>query len=154
MGSCFSESCELTNEDGQISPLLKSEEPEFQNSKNIEGAPNDKKWYHACISDEEAERRLRVGSGGNNGSYVVYDNPRKRGQYILLVINNNKFYRWKISLRTSDNRYILGDDGPGVVGYASVRELIKSHRGVRGKPLKTNEGKTMTLSKSYVYVDN
>lgn len=135
-------------------PLLGSREPKFEQvPQYIEGAPTDKKWYHAKITDDEAERRLKRGAGGHNGSYLVYDNPHKRGQYVLLVTHSRKLHRWRISYRESDNQYVLGDDdGPHVVGYSSVDELVKAHRGLTGKPLKADNGATFKLSKEYVYV--
>ena len=122
-----------------------------QTVRHIRGAPVDKKWYHGNISDQEAERRLRDGAEGKDNSYLVYDNTRRLGQYVLLVIRKEKFYRWNIMRRPSDGKYILGEDIPGAEGFPSVRKLIKCHRGSTGTPIKTNSGLTLTLSKSYVY---
>ena len=129
-----------------------STEPEFEKVSKVEGAPTEKKWYHAKISNEEAERRLRQGSRGHNGSYIVYDNPHRSGQYILIMIHDEMLYRWKIMLRVSDGKYIIGNDSPGVVGYSTVKELIKAHRGFKGKTLKTERGKSLKLSREYVYI--
>ena len=151
MGSCCS--C-LNEEDGQSLPLLGSSKPRFERvPQSLPGAPTDKKWYHAKITDEEADRRLRQGSKGHSGSYIVYDNPHKHGQYVLLVIHNRNLHRWRITFRESDRKYVLGDDlNPSVPGYSSVDELVKTHRGLKGKPLKTDSGVTLKLSKDYVYV--
>lgn len=155
MGACLS-ACtaaeEYEYETGQVRPLLTTG-PRFENFNDIEGAPTDKKWYHASITDHEAEKRLRLGAAGNDNSYLVYNNPRRRGEYVLLVINGGRLHRWKINRRVYDGKYILGNDVPGVEGFGSVRELIKAHRGIRGKPIKTDSGQTLTLSRSYVYYD-
>lgn len=150
--TCFSTAEDIDSDFEQLYPI--SQGPKFENVEHssAEGAPTDKKWYHAKITDEEAERRLRQGSGGINGSYLVYDNPNKRGQYVLLVTHKGNLHRWRILHREADSKYILGKDGPGVEGYSSVRELIKAHRGIRGKPLKTERGISLKLSKEYVYV--
>ena len=157
MGSCLGSCCD----DGvpyhyeESTPFLGYRvSSRFQSVRHVEGAPTDKKWYHASITNQEAERRLGIGSRGNDNSYIVYDNPRKAGQYILLVINKEKLYRWKIIKRQSDGKFIIGEDIPGAKGFDSVRELIKAHRGIRGKPIKTDAGMTLTLSRTYVYVDS
>ena len=111
----------------------------------------EKKWYHGRISDEEADFRLKVGADGHDGSYLVYDNPRKRGEYVLLVVHEGRLFRWKISKRKTDGKYILGVDGPGVIGHHTVKDLIHHHRGIRGKPIKLEDGGVLTLSKEYVY---
>ena len=149
--SCFSAEDEET---GQIRPLIGSSGPAFERVAHKKGAPTDKKWYHANISNDEAERRLRSAGRGIDGAYLVYDNPRKSGEYVLIVLKSNRVYRWKICQRKSDKQYVLGDDVPGSEGYTTVRELIKAHRGVTGKPIKTDGGLSITLNRSYVYIDN
>lgn len=126
--------------------------PKFENVQDIEGAPTDKSWYHGNITNDEADYRLKAGARGHNGSYLVYDNPLRKGEYILIVHYQHKNHRYKISRRKRDGQYILGQDGPGVVGHDSVRDLIHHHRGVTGKPIKLEGGGVMTLSKEYVYV--
>lgn len=153
MGSALSCLTCTDEETGEERPFLERR-PKFENVRHVEGAPVDKKWYHGNISNDEAERRLRIGSAGNDDSYLVYDNPRKAGEYILIVIHKSKFYRWRITRRPRDGQYILGDDLPGAEGFGSVRELVKHHRGVTGKPIKTDSGLTLTLSKSYVYYED
>ena len=146
----------LGKEDINSTPLLTtavdfiSRQRDFENVEDVHGAPTDKKWYHGAITNDEAETRLKIAQ--NDGSYIVYDNPRKKGQYILFVYYKRNLHRWKISIRRSDNKYILGNDGVGVTGYDTVRELIKDHRGIRGKPIKLERGGVLTLSKYYVYV--
>ena len=147
MGAClrtaFDEARPLLNE-----PIP----PKFEKVQNVEGAPVDKSsWYHGKITNDEADYRIRVGARGNNGSYLVYDNPYKRGEYILIVYYQRKNHRWKISRRKNDGKYILGEDGPGVIGHDSVRDLVHHHRGVTGKPIKFEGGGVITLSKEYVY---
>ena len=113
----------------------------------------DRSWYHPGeISDEEAKRRLRSGAKGNDGAYLVYDNPQATGggQYLLLVYYRGNIYRWKIQRIASEGKYILGEDGPGVARYKSVKKLITSHRGVTGRPIRLQGGGVVTLSKSYV----
>ena len=156
LSTCFPENDQFENE--TRGPLLRRRDlldfNEYENVQDVEGAPTDKKWYHGKISNDEADFRLRMGAGGTDGSYLVYDNPRRRGQYILLVYHDRQLLRWKITRRTRDGKYILGEDGPGVVGYSSVRELIKAHRGITGKPIKMQNGGVLTLSKAYVYEVN
>ena len=143
-------------EDNNNTPLLTtivdftSRQQDFENVQDVHGAPTDKKWYHGAITNVEAETRLKIAQ--NDGSYIVYDNPQKKGQYILLVYYKRNLYRWKISRRRSDKKYILGNDGEGVTGYDTVPKLIKAHRGIRGKPIKLEHGGVLKLSKSYVYV--
>ena len=150
MGCCCA--CFRTALD-ETRPLLNEPiPPKFEKVQDVEGAPVDKSWYHGKITNDEADYRIRVGARGHNGSYLVYDNPYKRGEYILIVYYQRKNHRWKISRRKSDGQYILGEDGPGVIGYDSVKDLIHHHRGVTGKPIKLQGGGVMTLSKEYVYV--
>ena len=145
--SCFQTAVEETR------PLLDDPFPRrFENVQDIEGAPVDRSWYHGKITNDEADYRIKAGARGHNGSYLVYDNPRKRGEYILIVYYKRKNHRWEISRRKSDGKYILGRDGPGVIGHDSVRDLIHNHRGLTGKPIKLEGGGVMTLSKEYVYV--
>ena len=158
MGSCLSELCGSEEEDYQ--PLHRNKEPQFEHVQDVRGAPTDKDWYHGGITDQEADRRLRsVTIGGDklanwskyDGTYLVYDNPGRRDEYILLVFYRGDLCKWKISRRSSDGQYILGDDGPDVIGHETVRKLIKYHRGATGKPIKLQHGGTVTLSKSYAY---
>ena len=151
MGNCCCITPETHNDGESITePLLLK--------GTYKGTP-DKKWYHGKISHDEAEARLREGAGGNDGSYLVYDNPNKL-EFILLVYYKGNLLRWKIWNRqvnetgiSMQDDFILGEDGgPGVTGYKTVRELIKAHRGVSGKPIKLENGETVTLSKSYVFV--
>ena len=110
--------------------------------------PTDKKWYHGKISNQEADNSLRSASGGTNGSYLVYDDPAVRGQYVLLVyLYTGDLLRWMIRPTRPDGMYILGDDGPGVVRYRTISKLIKAHRGITGKPIKMESGGAFTLSK-------
>ena len=126
----------------------------YENVKDIEGEPTGKRWYHGKISNDEADNRIRYGAGGTDGSYIVYDNPYRNGQYILLVYYRGQLLRWKIRRRRSDGMYFLGEEGEGVAKYKTVRELIHAHRGVTGKPIKMGDGGVLRLSKSYVYVEN
>lgn len=123
----------------------------FERTQEVEGAPTDRRWYFGRISADEADRSLRQGARGHEGSYLVYDNPRRRGEYVLLAVHDRRPHQWRISRRESDSKYILGDDGMGVVGHASVTDLIHHHRGVKGKPIKLERGGVMKLSKEYVY---
>ena len=116
----------------------------------MEGIPKDKTWYHNSISDQEANERLMNGAKGVNGSYLVYNNPSQRKQLILLVYHKGEGVRWKIQ-NTQEGMFILGDDGPDVPKYKNVRELIKDHRGISGKPIKMANGEVVTLSKLYVH---
>ena len=123
--------------------------PEF------EGAPTAKQWYHGSITNDEAEDRLKT-TAKEDGNYLVYDfydeNGPAYGNYILLVYCGRKLYPWKISLR-QDGRFILGeeDNTKRVKSYASVRKLIKAHRGTNGKPLpRPNDGRLVKLTPGYI----
>ncbi len=119
---------------------------------DIAGAPVDKKWYHGAITDDQASERL-IGAHPENGSYLVYDDPKHAGQYILVVYKKQEVHRWGIK-RRRDGMYILGDDCPGAIAHETVRLLIKYHRGVNGKPIKLAGGGVVRLTKSYVYIDD
>lgn len=120
---------------------------------------NDKLWYHGDITTQEAKARMYEGGTGINGSYLVYNHPQEYGSYILLVYHEGEILRWKIleiisqGLDDSSEEisYVLGEDSsPGVIKYKAVKELIKAHRGVLGRPIKMDDGRLITLSKSYV----
>jgi hypothetical protein len=127
-----------------------------------EGAPTDKRWFHASITHREAEGRLREsgsddhdgpdGRSDGYGSYLVYTDPSRDGSYVLLVLYRGKVYRWKIHRRGRDGLYVLGDDIEGGKGYRSVSKLIKNHRGITGKPITTGDGHHIKLSRSYAYM--
>ena len=91
-----------------------------------------------------------------DGNYLVYDfydeNGPAYGNYILLVFCGGKLYPWKISRRQQDGRFILGEDNIEIVkSYASVRELIKAHRGITGKKLpRLANGRLVKLTPDYV----
>ena len=122
----------------------------------IIGAPTAKQWYHGQITNDEAEERLKE-SGKEDGNYLVYDFYNEAGpvygEYKLLVYyDEGKVYRRKISRRQDDGRFILGEDNTRMVEtYASVRELIKAHRGIRGKPLtRLDDGRLLKLTRAYI----
>ncbi len=120
--------------------------------KDVKGEPTEKKtWYHGQISNQEADYRLRSAAGGTDGSYLVYDNPIERGQYVLLVYHKDDLLRWKIRTTRPDGMYILGND---VVRYRTIRELIKAHRGITGKPIKMEGGGALTLRKCRTTTDD
>ena len=121
-----------------------------------EGAPLDRRWYHGGINSRVAEQRLKSAAYGDgaacdNGVYLVYDDPRTRGNYILLAMYERKCVRWNI-VRRADGTYILGMDGPGVVSHSSVRKLIEYHRGLNGRPIKVQQGGTLKLRRDYAMV--
>ena len=124
-----------------------------------EGSPTDKKWYHGAIPTKIAENRLLLGANNNNGSYLVYDDPNqeKPGHFILIVYFNGEIMKWRIS-RSADGMYVLGGNAEANLQsarrYRTVRELIKEHRGLNGRPLRMLDGGSLTLSKSYVYIEN
>ena len=73
--------------------------------------------------------------------------------FYLYTVRGKNLHRWKIS-RKQDGRYILGelDETAGMVesGYASVRELIRAHRGLTGKPLLLANGRSVKLTRDYI----
>ena len=120
---------------------------------DTEGAPTGKRWYHGRITDEAADARLRAATADgsdSDGTYLVYDNPRREGGFILLVYHRGELHRWRITRRRSDNMYILGRDWPDVKGFKTVDKLIHHHRGVTGVPINLERGGLVTLTKAYV----
>ena len=118
-----------------------------------DGAPTNKRWYHGGITDREADARMKSATADgsdSDGTYLVYDNPRREGGYILLAHHRGELHRWRISKRRSDNMYILGRDGPDVKGFETVRKLIHHHRGITGFPIKLEHGGAVKLTKAYV----
>ena len=120
------------------------------------GAPTAKQWYHGKITNDEAEERLKE-SAREDGNYLVYDFYNEagpvHGEYKLIVYyDKGKVYRRKISRRQEDGRFIFGEDNTRMVeSYASVRELIKAHRGIRGKPLtRLDDGRLLKLTRAYI----
>ncbi len=165
MGSCWTRCC---GDDAETQPLFPSPPPESRRTSgrrtlvhdrvehvsDVAGAPVDKKWYHGAITDEQASNRLiQVRPPPENGTYLVYDDPKHAGQYILVVYKEQEVHRWGIR-RRRDGMYILGDDCPGAIAHETVRKLIKYHRGVNGKPIKLVGGGVVRLTKSYVYIDD
>ena len=124
----------------------------YERVGDVVGAPIDRKWYHGGINLREAEYRMRSCDPKirRDGTYLVYDNPRRRGEYVLLVYHKNELRRWKIIRRERDGKYVLGEDSPGAVAHTSVRKLIEYHRGITGKPIKLEHGGSLKLS-DYVY---
>ena len=124
----------------------------YEKVEEFPGAPTDKKWYHGRISHREAEDRLSVLSPSiEDGTYLVYDCPAKKNEYVLLVYSQGSFYKWRIIRRQSDGQYVLGEDVPGVKTYNSVSKLIKQHRGITGKHIQLEHGGTVKLT-HYAYV--
>ena len=118
-----------------------------ENNAELENKP----WYHGAIDNKTADSRLQEGADGKDGAYLLYDDPLRRGQYKLLVYYKGDTLRWKIQLsHSAGGKYILGEYGPGVTGYATVKDLIKAHRGVSGRPIRIQSGGAVTLSKFYV----
>ena len=117
-----------------------------------EGPPTDRKWYHGKISLEKAEYRMQTCRPGirKDGTYLVYDNPKSPGEYVLLVYYKSELRKWKIIRRDEDQRYVLGNDSPGAVAHTSVRKLIEYHRGICGEPIKLQQGGSLKLS-DYVF---
>ena len=108
----------------------------YQGVSDVPGAPNDRRWYHGGISDHEAQLRLKDMEGvGNRGVYLVFDNPDNRAQYILMLLKDKLIFRWHITRRSSDNKYVVGDDNVLSRGHSSVRKFknINYHDVIRFK---------------------
>ena len=118
----------------------------YEMAQEKQGAPIGEKWYHGGIVDEQAKHHLK-GSAKVNGDFLVYDAPNQHGKYILLVFYNGDCHQWRIS-RKRDFSYFLDKDGFEVEpeSYQSVRELIKRHRGLTGKPLMFEGGVKVKLN--------
>ena len=103
------------------------------------------------LNKKRKKNRLKVRAMGNDGAYLVYQ-PIKTGPYMLLVYHKKDTVCRKIQLsQSAGGKYILGEYGPAVTGYATVKELIKAHRGVSGRPIRIQGGGSVTLSKSFVH---
>lgn len=116
--------------------------------------PTDKKWYHGEISREEAKRRLRTACDGYrsaDGAYLVYDNPIKSNAYILIAMKGGTIYSFDIFQRRDNGQYALDSC---VHGHPTVRLLVKTHRGLTGKPIRTASGTPVLLSHSYVKIED
>lgn len=125
---------------------------EYEIVDDLQGSPTGEKWYHGKISHREAARRLREsGPSAEDGTYLVYDTPRKQGEYVLLVYHERRLHRCKILRRQSDNKFVLGADRPSSKTFSSVEKLIKSHRGFTGTPFQLQDGGRVKL-RDYVYV--
>ena len=135
----------------------------YQGVNDVPGAPNDRRWYHGGISDNEAKQRLKSMAGvGERGSiYLVFDNPEynkrlslhqhnTKARYILMLLKRETIVRWYITRRTLDGLYVIGDDNADSRGHASVRKLIEYHRGWTGKPLPLKNGGRVVLG-DYCY---
>ena len=141
----------------------------YQGVRDIPGAPNDRRWYHGGISDNEAQLRLKDMEGvGERGVYLVFDNPEyqkapssrsgshssqhnDKARYILMLLKDMLIFRWYITRRSSDGLYVIGDDNADSRGHSSVRKLIEYHRGYTGKPLPLVRGGRVVLG-DYCYV--
>ena len=130
-------------------------ERRFEDVPEIVGAPTGKRWYHGNIRDIAAEQRL-TSVADEDGNYLVYDFYTDfeagpvHGNYILLVYCEGNVYRWKIT-RRQDGRFVLGEGNTEMVeSYASVRKLIKAHRGILGKPLRLANGRSVKLTRDYI----
>ena len=112
------------------------------------GPPTDKKWYHGGITEDQAIERLRTAH--QNGTYLVYDNPSRRGEYALLAYSHGRLHHWRITRRT-DGMYMLEGNTSGARAHDSLKKLIKYHRGITGKPIVLAHGGRVILGD---YVSN
>lgn len=60
-------------------------------------------------------------------------------------------YRWRIYQRRYDAQYALDTC---VHGHPTVHLLVKAHRGLTGKAIRTASGTPVKLSHSYVLIDD
>ena len=121
---------------------------QFEHTVDVAGAPTEEGWYHGGISEYQAVLRIRIAY--ENGTYLVYDNPSWRGEYILLVYNDGELHRWRI-IRRSDGMYVLGENVPGARTHDSVKKLIEYHRGFFGKPIMLANGRRVVLG-DHIYL--
>lgn len=134
-----------------------SSEVDEQPVKIFPGCPAGEEWYHGRISSPEAELRMKKG-GNEDGTYLVYDCPtscfgKQQGDYFLLVRYENKLPKWRISRHTTDHgsQYVLGENVEGAETFSSVKKIIEHYRGIFGKSLPMEDGRTIKLQ-GYVYL--
>ena len=117
------------------------------------GKPTGERWYHGDIIHDKAKYRLN--EGDKEGTFLVYDNPNKTGEYLLrvLVVNKHGKYRgqrehrcWRI-LCIQGSKWVVGEP-PFVTNHASVQDLIEHHK---KKPLLLENGGKVKLG-TYVYM--
>ena len=122
-----------------------------------DGAPQDKRWYHGPIDHWEAKNRLKNAPGVTDGTYLVYDNPKKEGEFFLLVFQKGSVHRFCIE-QPAEGKFILCDrHNPSIVNrveHSSVRELIRYHRGISGRPLHLEEGRGVLKLTDYVVMQS
>ena len=123
----------------------------FQEFVNLPGSPAGEEWYHGRIYLQEAERRLR--ETNQRAIYLVLDNPYVR-EYVLMYLCDGKIYQWRITRRTSDNKYVVGIANANSRGHRSVRNLIEYHSKPFGKNLPLEQGGGVTLGCAYLAVEN
>ena len=132
MGCCFS-----AEDDDEVvqetTPISKSRSYQQASKKIVDEGHN---WYHGDISHQEAESRLRSGAKGSDGIYLVYDNPSRSDEYVLLVYNRGEMHRWTLTTR-QDEKVVVGGNARA---HDSVQKLLKYHSGIFGKSLKLQYG--------------
>ncbi|WP_152558582.1 SH2 domain-containing protein [Endozoicomonas numazuensis] len=132
----------------RIKGSMKSKK-KFTKAKNIKSL-KERKWYHGNITPNEADSRLKNAASGINGSFMVYDHPNKAESYVLLIYNDGEHHRWSIKYLPNEQAYVLGEEDEDAPRFTTISDLIKTHRGLFGRPIKLESGNLVTLSKSYV----
>ena len=110
--------------------------------------PNDdteelkkKPWYFEG-SFEEANLKMKEAKKKEDGTYLVCNNPDRKGSYVMLVYYQGEIKKMEISRKPAKFVYVLGE---GAKTHDTVRQLIKHHRGVTGKPIQLGDGNKVIL---------
>ena len=128
--------------------------PHLENVSIEGGKPTGERWYHGDISHNKAKYRLN--EGDKKGTFLVYDNPDKTGEYLLLVLvikhafgqnrGQREHHCWRIS-SLQGSKWVVGEP-PFVTNHASVHDLVKHHM---KKPLLLENGEKVKLG-DHVYM--
>ena len=101
----------------------------------------EKPWYFVG-SMEDAMSKMENAKKKEDGTYLVCNNPDREGSYVMLVYYQGEIKKMEISHKPAKFVYVLGE---GAKTHDTVRQLIKHHRGVTGKPIQLGDGNKVIL---------
>jgi hypothetical protein len=76
-----------------------------------------------------------------DGTFIIRDSSKKVGEYSLSLLYHGAVKHLRIRLR-ADGQYVLGEEKPDELAFASVVELVNYHR---TEPLVLRSGGEVTL---------
>ena len=104
--------------------------------------------------DFSSRSRAKATTDQSKTIYLVFDNPYGGAEYVLMYLCDETIYQWRITRRTSDNKYVVGTTNVNSRGHSSVRHLIEYHSKPCGVNLPLEQGGGVTLDCAYCAVDN